>query len=390
MRIAMVGPFGFHPKKTMRSRALPLAKALVDRGHDLFMLMPPWHTPAEAGRQWVEDGVSIKFCSLKGGLPGTTARMIRESLAWQPDVVHTFKPKAYSGLVGWWLWQFRRQRITLVTDTDDWEGAGGWNDISGYSRIQRIFFSWQERWGYKHNHALTVASRTLERIALEMDVAQDRLLYLPNGPGIQQASSDRQQIREKLELNQNPTLLLYSRLFEFEKSRLFTILDGVKSAVPDLKILGVGTGLHQQEALEFKQLLAGSALKSAFVDVGWQEEATLPGFLAAADVGLYLMEDTLLNRAKCPVKLADMLWMGLPVVGEAIGQVPEYVVDGESGLLRRSGDNQGVIADLIRLLGDSNLRKRLGSGARQHIYSNFRWSLQAMRVEKLYHDCQVN
>ena len=50
MRIAMLGPFGLHPKQTMRSRALGLARPLVARGHAVRLIMPPWETPDEAGR----------------------------------------------------------------------------------------------------------------------------------------------------------------------------------------------------------------------------------------------------------------------------------------------------------------------------------------------------
>ena len=42
MRIAMLGPFGLHPKQTMRSRALGLARPLVARGHAVRLIMPPW------------------------------------------------------------------------------------------------------------------------------------------------------------------------------------------------------------------------------------------------------------------------------------------------------------------------------------------------------------
>ena len=55
MLIAMVGPFGFHPNKTMRARAFQLARPLAQQGHDVALFMPPWQTPAAAGRVWVEE-----------------------------------------------------------------------------------------------------------------------------------------------------------------------------------------------------------------------------------------------------------------------------------------------------------------------------------------------
>jgi glycosyltransferase involved in cell wall biosynthesis len=390
MRIAMVGPFGFHPNKTMRSRAFQLAKALVIRGHEVLMIMPPWQTPGEAERVWTEDGVEICYISLQGGIARRTRRMVRQTLAWQPEIVHSFKPKAYSGLVAWWLWYFKRGRIGLVTDADDWEGWGGWNEKAPYTYLQKRFFSWQEQWGIGHNHGLTVASRTLQSLAWANGKPPQQVFYLPNGPGIGDATGKNGQIRAELGLAGRPVLLLYSRLFEFDTARLFSILQLVQVTLPDLAILGVGSGLHQDEAIEFRQLLEDSSLSQAFVDVGWLDEAELPGYLASADVGLYLMEDTLLNRAKCPVKLADMLSVGIPVVAEAVGQVTEYVKHRQSGLTRQSGDNEGLAADLVDLLQNSELRTRLAAGARAHLKSNFAWSRLAETVEKVYEECLID
>jgi glycosyltransferase involved in cell wall biosynthesis len=384
MHIAMVGPFGLHPNKTMRSRAFGLARPLVQRGHEVKILMPPWQTPEKAGQEWQEDGVIMRYTSLNGGTLGTTVRLVRETLAWQPDVVHAFKPKAYSGLAAWWLWRFHRRRVRLVTDTDDWEGWGGWNDIAPYSTVQKKFFAWQERWGMQHCHALTVASRTLQSLAWANGVDPKKVIYVPNGPGIGDDISQAADKRAGLGLADRPVILLYSRLFEFETARLVSILQQVRAAIPEVAILTVGMSLYKEDAGLFKEQLEAAGLEELIVDVGWLDEAELPQVVTAADVGLYLMEDTLLNRTKCPVKVADMLSVGLPVVAEAVGQVPEYVRHGQTGLLRSSGDVTGVATDLVELLSDEKQRVRLATGARAHIQAQFTWERLADRVEEAY------
>ena len=383
MRIAMVGPFGLHPNKTMRSRAFSLARALAAREHVVRLFMPPWQTPAEADKSWEESGVGMRYVPLSGGTIGITRRLVRETLAWGPDVVHCFKPKAYSGLVGWWLWQFQRRRARLVIDTDDWEGWGGWNEIAPYSPLQKRFFAWQERWGMTHHHALTVASRALETIAWSLGVPPERVAYLPNGPGIGGPGAVSGQ-QSPVAGRQSPVVLLYSRLFEFDTGRLVAILQDVKTAVPDLSIFMVGAGLYEADATQFRQQLDAAGLTEATRDMGWVEPEALPGLLAAADVGLYLMEDTLLNRTKCPVKLADMLATGLPVVAEAVGQAPEYVVDGRTGRLHPSGDEDGLTASLIHLLQNPDERARLAAGAKAHIDAHFNWARLAQRLERVY------
>lgn len=379
MRIAMVGPFGLHPNKTMRSRAFSLARELAGRDHTVRLFMPPWQTPDEADKSWTEAGTALRYIPLRGGTLGITRRLIRETLTWQPDIVHCFKPKAYSGLTGWWLWQFHRRHIRLVMDTDDWEGWGGWNELAPYSPPQKHFFAWQEQWGMRHNHALTVASRALETIALSMGIPAERVVYVPNGPGIEGQKAEGRRRKEE-----RPTILVYSRLFEFDTGRLVAILRGVKTAVPHLSILMVGAGLYEADAAQFRQQLAAAGLAEAVTDAGWTEPEALPALLTTADAGIYLMEDTLLNRTKCPVKLADMAALGLPVVAEAVGQVNEYVVHGRTGLLRASGHVAGLTADLIHLLQNPAQREQMGQAAAAHITANFNWARQAERLEQLY------
>lgn len=387
MRIAMVGPFGLNPKQTMRSRALGLARVLVARGHAVRMLMPPWDTPQEADRAWVEDGVAFRYVPLGGGAAGITRRLVAETLDWQPDVVHAFKPKAYSGLVAEWLWRFHRDRVRLVMDTDDWEGAGGWNDIAPYSPLQKRFFARQERWGLTHAHAVTAASRTLESLAWSLGAPREHVHYVPNGPGIPLdpvPSAERAAARDRLGLGERPTVLVYSRLFEFDTARLAAVLAGIRTGVPDVTVLLVGAGLYEADSVRFRGQLATAGLTDAVVDMGWVALDRLPATLAAADVGLYLMDDTLLNRTKCPVKLADMLAAGVPVVAEAVGQVTEYIRDGRTGALTASGDVAGLVTAAVELLADAEKRLNWGAAAREDARARFSWERLAGLAERAY------
>lgn len=392
MRVAMVGPFGFHPKKTMRARAFRLARALVQRNHAVQLFMPPWHTPDNANTAWIEDGVQIRYVAVDGGHVRITRRLVRETLAFQPDVVHCFKPKAYSGLAAWWLWQVHRHRLRLVVDSDDWEGWGGWNDLETYSPLQKRFFAWQERWGMRHCHALTVASRALQTLAWAHRVAPQQLFYLPNGPGIDGASKpqDVTRKREELKLSQRPVVLLYSRLFEFDTGRLMNVLARVKAELPDLAVLSIGAGLFEDDAALFRSQLQAAGLMTSIVDVGWVSESELPVLLSCADVGLYLINDTLLNRTKCPVKLADMLAAGIPVVAEDVGQVSEYVLHRQNGLLHRSGDEPALANSLASLLADPQRRRQMGQAARQHLQENFAWKRLAQQLEQIYKDSSAS
>ncbi|MCA9956945.1 MAG: glycosyltransferase, partial [Anaerolineales bacterium] len=245
--------------------------------------------------------------------------------------------------------------------------------------LQKRFFAWQEQWGMRHCHALTVASRALQTLAWGMGLPREQVVYVPNGPGIQYSISG-----EQLSVSERPTVLVYSRLFEFETGRLVEILRGVKTAVPNLRILMVGAGLYEEDAAHFRQQAEAAGVWEAIEDAGWVELEHLPALLAQAHVGIYLMEDTLLNRTKCPVKLADMLAVGVPVVAEAVGQVTEYVVNGRSGTTFPTGDTTNITNELIRILQNPEKQAHLSTGAKAHIAENFSWETLAAQLLSAY------
>src|SRR5205814_3709756 len=60
-----------------------------------------------------------------------------------------------------------------------------------------------------------------------------------------------------------------------------------------------------------------------------------------------------------------------PVVATAVGGLAEAIVDGESGLLVPPGDIEAPRAALARLLGDTELRARLGTAARERVRERY-------------------
>jgi glycosyltransferase involved in cell wall biosynthesis len=397
MRIAMIGLFGLRPKGTMSARALPLAKALVARGHQVDVIMPPWSYPQDSGHKWEEDGVNICNITLPPRFPLLwhliiTWRLVRRALALNPDVVHCFKPKGYAGLAAMAVWFLKRLGLTkarLVVDSDDWEGKGGWNEIEPYTGLQRRFFAWQERWGLTHCDALTVASRALETIVWSLGVAPARVFYVPNGvvsgfeSGVSSSESNAQYPISNIQFTDHPTVILYTRFFEFQIERVIAIFQRMLAEIPQAKLLVVGRGFFEEEK-RLKELMREAGIDDHLVYAGWVEPDELPAYFAAADVAIYPYDDTLVNRTKCAAKLIDLMAAGLAVVADDVGQNGEYVVHGVSGLLVPPGEMDTFARSVVELLRDESLRTKLGEGAQRRIFGELNWGKLAVRVEEAY------
>jgi len=396
MKIVFIGPFGLQPKATMRTRALPLARALVSRGHTVTVLIPPWDDPERAGQSWQDAGVRVINVPLPPGFPLLfhillTRALVARTMTLQPDVVHFFKPKAYAGLahlILWWLRRLGGGSTRLVVDADDWEQA--WNERVPYSQAQKKVFVWQERWGLRHADAVTVASRALEALVVAQRApGQNGVYYVPNGVALdsnteqrEESQPDIQQLREKWQFGQAPIILLYSRFVEFRLERIVALVQEVAHRMPEARWLIIGQGLQGEEKKLAVQL-AQAGYEDYVHFTGWPVEQ-LPAHFAAADVVAFPFDDTLINRTKCSVKLIDLLSAGLPVVADDVGQNCEYIQHNSSGILVSAEDDAAFSQALVDLLQAPEKRHQLGQAAAQNIRENFNWVRLSQNVERVY------
>jgi len=394
MRIVFVGPFALQPKRTMAVRALPLARELARRGHQVLVLLPPWDHPDDAGRRWQEGSLTVENLELPLRVGGyfhlaLAWRLTRAALQFRPDVVHCFKPKSYSGLTAWMLWHLRRVRVTrarLVVDADDWEGKGGWNDLLPYTTVQRRFFDRQEQWGLTHCDSVTVASRCLETLVWSLGVRSDLVHYIPNGcqvPLPRPDPADVEQLRRDYGFGEAPVAILYTRFFESNLDRVVDVMHTVCRRNSQMRWLVIGKGLfHEEDQLLREATRRG--FSEQVVYVGWLPAEKLAAHLDLGRVGIYPYDDNLINRCKCAVKLIDLLSAGVPVVADSVGQNREYIRDGVNGRLIENGNTQGFADAVLSLLGDQRTCRQYAEAARIDVAQRFAWQCLADTVEEAY------
>jgi glycosyltransferase involved in cell wall biosynthesis len=79
------------------------------------------------------------------------------------------------------------------------------------------------------------------------------------------------------------------------------------------------------------------------------------------------------HREGFGVVCAEAMAYGRPVVAGAVGGLLDLVADGETGLLVPPRDVPALREALERLIGDRELRRRMGEAARERVRSRFAW-----------------
>ncbi|MGI5835945.1 MAG: glycosyltransferase family 4 protein [Chloroflexota bacterium] len=421
MRIAIVGNFGLGGKQTMAVRALPIAQALVKRGHAVQMALPVRCREDRDGHREIE-GVQIRLADPKlrvGGLSHLwqLMQLARYCWEWRPEALYCFKPIAYSGAILALFRGLRRLRLyhgLIALDTDDWEGKGGWSERFSIPRWLKGFIAAQESWCLRHADVVTVAS--LELAELIKSTGRAETIYLPNAisassPGL--LASTGKNLHSILADEQTspgsasgpftltgdgqaspgsaggslaplgdrrPIVLLYTRFVEFGVKRVLDVLEQILARRGDALLLVVGRGLEGEDE-ELRKAAADRGIDQSLHLAGWVPSRELPDYFAAADVAIYPMDDTLLNRSKCPMKMLDLLAAGVPVVADSVGQACEYISDGRTGVLVNPDSPQMMAEAVVSLLEDRSLRQVLSENARKDVQARWSWDRWAPVVE---------
>jgi glycosyltransferase involved in cell wall biosynthesis len=132
-------------------------------------------------------------------------------------------------------------------------------------------------------------------------------------------------------------------------------------------LLLVGDGPERAE-LERRARARGVAL----VCTGTVPHDDVPGYLAAMDVGLVLASrDGPFHYS--PLKLAEYLAAGVPVVAPRAGALPAQLHEGVDALLVTPGDRRELGSALRLLRDDPTARERLGTAARSAAAEHWSW-----------------
>lgn len=394
VRIALVAPFGLRTKGTARARCLPLGKALARRGYEVALFVPAYDEGrtmddgrrTDYGRRAIDGGVEVIHIPLsrepgRGGMAqglwhlGLGWRTYRTVAAWQPHIVHAFKPKGPSGLAAMFFWLARRpaRGPRLVVDSDDWEGAGGWNDDPrvGYTAMQRRFFAWQERYGLSHADAWTVTSACLAERAAGFGADPRRIYRLPNG-----LSDFGQELlgMEPAAPGALPAVLLYTRFAGVRAADVVALWTQVRAAWPAATLTVVGRGVGGEE----RELLGVPGVEVA----GWQEPAALGALFGQQTCAIAPWADTPANRARHSAKVLELMAAGLPVVATAVGELPATLGDG--GIIVPPGDMAAAAAAVAALLADARRAARLGMAARARVAACYHWDALAAAALSAY------
>ena len=145
-----------------------------------------------------------------------------------------------------------------------------------------------------------------------------------------------------------------------ERQNVRALVVGTGPAAGDLKTLAVSLGLG--DTLHF----------TGFVD-------TVQPYVRAMDVVAVPS-----RKESLPLTVLEAMALERPVAAAAVGDLPDVIRDGESGIIVPPEAVAALAAALRRLMADEPLRLRLGKAARQRVISTYSIPAMSLRLADVY------
>jgi glycosyltransferase involved in cell wall biosynthesis len=349
---------------SLEEQVVTLARAFAERG-GLFLplfLRPP----GPRGRvPYEEAGLPVAALDLRGFRPSNLVRLLRLVRAHRIDVIHwNFYPPLTNGYL--WALTLLAPRVEhYLTDHNSRLvplPAGG-----RFRPLKRVLLR-------RYSRVVGVSRFVVDCLRRQGTwPGVDCRPHFINTDRFRPDETARAEVRGRLGAAGQFVLLTVTHLIP-EKG-VDVAVRSLRDLPPHVVLWVVGDG---PESRRLAELSGELGVRERVHFLGLQNE--VEPYMQAADAFV------------CPSVWAEAAGLvcveaqgcGLPVVASDTGGIPEYVADGDTGLLFRPGDAAGLAERVRRLLDDPEARGRMGRRARDRAVEQFSAAARLQEYLDLY------
>jgi glycosyltransferase involved in cell wall biosynthesis len=346
---------------------LSAALGLRERGHEVRIVSL---TPlGEMGARALAAGLVTESLEMPRGVPDPRglARLVWLVRAWRPTVLHSHM--LHANLLARAVRLFAPVPAVVSTIHNIYEG--GRLRMLGYRLTNGLV-----------DHITIISQAAADRFIRERIVPAGLLEVVPNGVDTERyrrvAAGTREGLRRSLGLGTEFAWLAVGR-FETAKDypNMLRAFARVRGERPDAVLLLVGRGSLQAET---EALARNLSLGNSVRFVGTRED--VPEFMTVADG--YVMSSAWEGM---PMVLLEAGAAGLPIVTTRVGGNEEVVLDGATGFLAPSGNDEALAAAMLRLMAlPEGERRAMGSRGRDHVRQHYGLGRVVDRYEAAYRE----
>ncbi len=182
-------------------------------------------------------------------------------------------------------------------------------------------------------------------------------------------------VRQRLGISPSDTLLITTGRLVVKNAVADTI-KALSLLGPTVKFLSIGGG-HLEH--ELRQLVSQLKLDARVTFLPFMPQSELPPYLRAATIFVRPSLSEGLGNS-----FLEAMATGLPVIATPVGGIPEFLVDGETGLFCEINNPQSIAQKVEKLLKDKESRDFIVKNARAMVEKDYNWKFISIRMGDLF------
>ena len=253
-----------------------------------------------------------------------------------------------------------------------------WNTI--YFRMKTIFF--KELLNFLHTRifrradAVQAISRFLGKWATDMGFKGTPEI-VPNGVDIakfsrRQTTDDRKQIRRKFGYTDTDVVIVTASRLSL-KNAVDDMVRSLAHLPENYKLLIAGVG--EDEAM-LEALVKEMNVASRVTFLGKKTHDELPALLQASDIFCRPSLSEGLGNA-----FLEAMAAGIPIIGTPVGGIPDFLIDGETGVFCQPRDPASIAKAVMRIQTEPGLRDKLVRRGEALVRKDYDWDGIAARID---------
>ena len=230
----------------------------------------------------------------------------------------------------------------------------------------RKLFIILERLASRFADKLIVVSTPLKEWGLRLKVgSKEKYVVIHDGIEIERFNIkiDPVQVKQKLGIQRgNLVVGTVAKLWQGKGHHIILeAAPAIIKATSNVRFIFVGDGYLRAE---LEKAVEEKGLKNYVIFTGFR--ADIPEITAIFDLAVLASFFEGLGRV-----LLEAMVLGKPVVASRVGGIPEVVIEGVNGFLVSPDDPQALARQIVKLLKDEDLRRRMGQAGKRMIDERF-------------------